>query len=170
MKVRLTPVVLVALPLVLPLWGCQVHEQYHYKSTVHEPATVTLENHWTGEKLWSYEVPAGRQLNVKFMRGARSAERDGYDEMSWSVAGWGDDEGGRPSLMRVPPPSQRRLRMDLRQGPESPVYGGTTPVAPPPPAVNAASAPAPTPAEPVKPKSKAPEGIALPDPKQPAPK
>jgi hypothetical protein len=161
--------VLTAACVLAMLGGCNVHEQYHYVSSVHVPQTVTLENHSTGEKLWSYEVPVGRQLNVRFMRPRRSAEIDVYDEMRWSESALGDDNGGRPSVMRVPPASQRRLRVDIRPGPEAPANRtASTPA--PAPAITAAPVPSAAAPQPASPKSRAPEGIALPDPKQSAPR
>jgi hypothetical protein len=151
------------------LAGCSVHEAMHYKSTTHMPQTVTLIDTRTGESVWSCEVPVGKQLNLSFARPNRSAESDGYDEMRWAIASIGDDFGGSPSVIRVPPPSHRRLEGTLRQGPEARPAGEPRPSAAAP-ATQPAPTPAPAPAEAPKARKKAPEGIALPDPKQPAPR
>ncbi|MDX2131160.1 MAG: hypothetical protein SFY69_03795 [Planctomycetota bacterium] len=164
--------------------GCRSgSETYVFPSTPHTPQTVTLVNTRTGERLWSQEIPAGSQLNMTFVRSYQSAEGDGYDELRWSLTPLGRPVGNaftnsassRTSSMRVPPPSERRLDVDVRPGPEDrPARTAwTTPAAesvsttPPPP--NTAPAAPTAPASPPAP-SRTPEGIVLPDPKQPAPK
>lgn len=161
----------VVLAAALGLGGCHASEHHHFRSTVTVPQSVTLIDVGTGEQVWSAEVPVGKQLNMLFMRSARSAERDGWDELRWSFAAIGDDNGGRMSVVRVPPPSQRRIETEVRKGPElrdaSAIAPGGPTLAAPAPKAEPRAAEAPK-AEP-KPR-KAPEGIALPDPKQAAPK
>ncbi|MCE7974681.1 MAG: hypothetical protein DYG92_10235 [Leptolyngbya sp. PLA1] len=151
------------------LGGCHANEHHHFRSTVTVPQSVTLIDVGTGEQIWSSEVPVGKQLNMLFMRSPRSAERDGWDELRWSIASIGDDNGGKMSVVRVPPPSQRRIETEVRKGPElrdaSAVAPGGPALAAPAPRADAA--PKPEPAPKVR---KTPDGIALPDPKQAAPK
>lgn len=144
--------------------GCTVHETYRYRSTPDTPKTVTLINWVTGEAVWSYEIPAGKQLNVSFDRSVRSAERQGYDEMRWNIGPLGDDRGGSSSVIRVPPPSQRRIELEVRASHELP------PTAERPAPMPAPMGAPPPSSAPAAPASKAPSGIALPDPKQAAPK
>lgn len=157
--------------LVAMLGGCHASEHHHFRSTVTVPQSVTLIDLGTGEQVWSAEVPVGRQLNMLFMRSRRSAERDGWDELRWSLAAIGDDNGGRMSVVRVPPPSQRRIETELRKGPElrdaSAIAPGGPALAAPAPKAEPRTAEAPKTEPKVR---KAPEGIALPDPKQAAPK
>lgn len=101
----------------LALPGC-FHEKYSYASTVHMPLTVTMKNTSTGETIWSYDVPVGQQLNVTFQRDADLADSQGYDDMVWTVSDIGKSDAGRPSTLRVPPPSERRLDLTVRSGNE----------------------------------------------------
>lgn len=148
----------------LSLGGCNAgHESYQFPSTTHTPQTVTLVNTRTGERLWSQEVPAGSQLNIAFVRSPGVAEEQHYDEMRWSITSLGRSPGSvlsttptsRSSMMRVPPPSERRLEVVVRDGPEDrpSAVGAVTPPAQP---TTGAPSQAPT--------------IVPPDPKQPAPK
>ncbi len=148
----------------LALGGCNSgHESYQFPSSTHMPQTVTLSNTRTGERLWSQEVPAGSQLNLVFVRAPGVAEEQNYDEMRWSITPIGRSPGNalsttptsRSSMMRVPPPSERRLDVQVREGPED-RPGAVGFVAPPAQPTTGAPSQAPT--------------IVPPDPKQPAPK
>jgi len=149
----------------LALSGCASrYEKYTYKSVAGQPQTVSIEDWTTGETVWSYEVPVGRQLNIRFLRKADVADSDGWDEMRWNVGAIGESNDGKASTMRVPPPSQRRVRNSIRETPEARLDSFTAaPVDP----VAGSTAPAPAPAS--KPAA-VPEGVVLPDPKQPPPK
>ncbi len=57
------------------LGGCQEGEKYVYKSTPHVPETVTLINTTTGEQVWSYDIPAGQELTVRFKEPGKPHER-----------------------------------------------------------------------------------------------
>lgn len=176
--------------------GC-LHERYSYASTAHMPLTITMKNTTSGETVWSYDVPVGQQLNLTFQRDADLADTQGYDDMVWTVADIGKSEKAKSSRLRVPPPSERRLEMTVRSGNEprttqvieserpdstvaNPAVGhGLYPrtgtpiqdVAPGNPGdpVVPAGAPARKPAAKTKEADKAP-AIALPNPKQQAPK
>jgi len=153
------------------LGGCHAYEHHHFRSTATVPQSVTMIDLGTGEQIWSAEVPVGKQLNMLFMRSPRSAERDGWDELRWSFAAIGDDNGGRMSVVRVPPPTQRRIETEVRKGPELRDASAISPGGPALAAPAARAEPKAADAPKAEPKArKAPEGIALPDPKQAAPK
>lgn len=97
--------------------GCS-HEHYSYASTAHMPLTVTMKNTTTSETVWSYDVPVGQQLNLTFQRDADLADSQGYDDMLWTVSDIGKSNSSRPSTLRVPPPSERRLDLTIRSGNE----------------------------------------------------
>jgi hypothetical protein len=138
------------------LAGCRTQESYSYVSTTHLPQTVTLLNTRTGESIWSQEIPVGRQLNITFVNRPDRADSQGWDEMRWSLTDIGNGLGGQTSTIRVPPPSERRLDVTVRDFPEE------RPQAAP---VTGAPSPAPTP----RPRRQ-PEGIVPPNPKQPSPR
>lgn len=167
MKTALKMLALASLPVVLSC--CVGHEVYHFKSTTHQPQSVTIVNTQTGESVWSQEIPVGKQLNVRFMRRHDTADSQGYDELRWSLSDLGSDLGGTSSSMRVPPPSERRIETHVRNTPElrpeapAPMPEAAPMAAPMPAAAPTAKAPAP------KPRPKA-QGVVMPDPKQPAPR
>ncbi|MFA6046730.1 MAG: hypothetical protein WC718_17230 [Phycisphaerales bacterium] len=179
-----------ALGSALLLPGCS-HERYSYASTAHVPLSIAMKNTTTGETVWSYDVPVGQQLNLTFQRDADLADAQGYDDMVWTVCDLGKVDKGRTNTLRVPPPSERRLEMSVRSTNEprlaAPVeserananaaYPPTGPglfprTAPPTPDAapgNAPAAPASAPTAKPKTPPQTP-AIALPDPKQQAPK
>jgi len=149
---------LLALLSLTTLAGCSgTKEAYRFASYPLQPQTVTLTDVTTGQAIWSYEVPPGRELALKFARGKASAEAQGYDEMSWRVTDIGGRGGGTTNKLRVPPASMRRLDLDLRDIPE----GRREAAAP-----ARVEAPIRSGAKPAQ----KPAGVVLPDPNQPAPK
>lgn len=159
----MTPLRLCFLVLLSGLVGCRSPESYSYVSTAHIPQTVTLLDTRTGESVWSQEIPVGRQLNITFLVRHDTADSQGWDEMRWSITEIGQQHSGRTSVIRVPPPSERRLDVTMRDIPEDRPEGGPAPVAGAPVPRPAPPAPAPRP-------RKQPEGIVPPDPKQPSPR
>lgn len=117
-----------------------------YRSTPHTPMTVSLRNTWTGEVLWTWEIPVGEQLVVRFSGPPSKAEAAGQDRMRWSLMPLGQNFDMLDNEMVVPPPSGRRLEGSLRDGPELASASWSrraSEPAPPPPAS--------VPAEPPKP-------------------
>ena len=100
------------------LGGCSDGEKYVYKSTPHLPETVTLINTATGEQVWSYDIPAGQQLTVRFTSRPSRADELGYDEMTWTVGASEDTTPVAKNKMKVPPADSRRMDMTIRPGPE----------------------------------------------------
>lgn len=111
---------LTGLSLLAGLSGCEGPEVIAYRSDVNTPKTVTLLDVITGEKLLTVEIPVGQQLNLHFEKEGQIAERDGRDTLRWSIKPWGDTSvaGDGASKMDVPPPSLRRLDVNLRPAPE----------------------------------------------------
>lgn len=112
--------------LAATLTGCDVHEKSTYASTGAVPQTVTLVDTGTNEKLWSYDIPPGQQLQLWFSNSRSRANENGFDEMVWTVGPIGKSSGGQTSRMQVPPPMSRRIEGSVR-----PAELGTK--APPPP-------------------------------------
>lgn len=100
--------------------GSGVSNDVHtYLSTPHEPKTVSLIDTRTGQRIWTAEVPVGRQLVVKFMNNG-NAEQSGVDEMRWDIMNYGRSWSTLSNIQPCPPASSRRLEWDLRKRPEMP--------------------------------------------------
>lgn len=133
-------------------------DRYCYQSTPHNPMTVSLRNTWTGETIWTCEIPVGQQLVVRFVGPPEKCEQLGEDHMRWSLQPLGSNHGRLENEMVVPPPSGRRVEGTQRKGPELSsatwASGGmqTAPLSAPPPP----RAPAPAPAAPKAPAPNAP--------------
>jgi hypothetical protein len=102
------------------LWGCMEGEKFTYKSTPHVPQTVTILNTSTGEQVWTYDVPAGKELTIHFLNRPSRTNELGYDEMTWTVGPAGEMPPAPTNRMRVPPPDSRRIDVSVRPGPELP--------------------------------------------------
>lgn len=96
--------------------GSQASDDQHvYVSYPWEPKTVSLIDTRTDEVIWSYEVPVGQKLVIKF---ENHSKRFGGQTMTW---GAGDTDGGRIKLLNeMPVPSYqiRKLSWTLRPVPE----------------------------------------------------
>ncbi len=162
------------------LAGCNGPEQMSYRSTSLTPQTVTILDTVSGETLWTVDVPVGKQVDMKFLERAATAEEFGSDILQWTISPVGQPWQGAVSEVRVPPPSSRRIDVRLRESGEA----RQTPVvqslkSPPGSTMPGITAPEPTaapaaPATPSAPASSAPgapaaPAIVLPDAKQPAP-
>lgn len=164
------------LPL-LPLAGCAWEQvglgyadgRFSYASTPDYPYNVSLVNTVTGEVLWTYEVPVGKQLNIRFLE-AYDAKASGQDVMKWDLSPIGRATNTLANSMPCPAAPSRILKVYVRDRPEN--YPATAqqtaaapatttpapapaPVTPPPadvtPASPASSTPAPAPTEPMTP-------------------
>jgi hypothetical protein len=148
--------------------------RFEYVSTVHTPYTVKLEDTSTGETLWTYEVPVGNTLSLRFLQG-HDAEAQGQDTMKWEVFPTKRVGQGLANSMSCPPASSRIVKVYIRDQPEA--YPTDTVVvrpsvagAKPTPASTTVESPAVT--EPVSEPAKATQGgsmVVTPDPNQPAP-
>ena len=156
-------------------WGMASSDgRFNYTSTIHTPYTVTLVDTSTGDVIWTYEVPVGKTISIRFLEGY-DAEATGKDTMKWDVFPAKRIGSTLSNSMPVPAASSRILKVYLREGPEAFPESATAAVTPPPaapiqPAPAAAPTPESTPAPEAAPApAAAPSTIILPDPKQPAP-
>ena len=156
-------------------WGMASSDgRFNYTSTIHTPYTVTLVDTSTGDVLWTYEVPVGKTISIRFLEG-HDAEATGKDTMKWDVFPAKRIGSTLANSMPVPAASSRILKVYLREGPEAFPESTTAaatpaPAAPIQPAPAAAPTPESTPAPEATPApAAAPSTIILPDPKQPAP-
>jgi len=156
-------------------------DRFTYISTPNMAQSVALRNTWTGEVIWTVEIPVGQQLVVRFVESSSQTEAQGWDLMRWSLMSLGSNTNNLENQIVVPPASGRRLEGSIRKGPElaSAAWAGgygasgyvppappepkaekkptpkaapaATPPAQPAPAAAAPSVPAPKPVEPVRP-------------------
>ncbi|HRJ49015.1 MAG TPA: hypothetical protein PKU91_00670 [Phycisphaerales bacterium] len=85
-------------------------DAFTYFSTSHRPVTVQLKDTRTTEVLWTYEIPADRELVVRFYPGRNSDNPDYPDEMRWEEWEIGRQSGALENKMPVP--NERYRRMD----------------------------------------------------------
>lgn len=157
-----------ALAIGLGVWssaGCSLYrpggsgwsdDAFTYFSKPYTPATVTLVDTRTGENLWSYEVPVGRQLTLRFYKIQKTKDEAMPDLMRWDDYPQGKEQAILRNTMQVPPASGRRLELTYRKTPE---YGPRALLEP------ELSAPPPLPvAEPAEPLSAEPPAAVAPAP------
>ena len=120
------PIVLSALALTLvALSGCtwlqrergsqQSDDQHVYVSRPWEPKTVSLIDTRDNEVIWSYEVPVGEKLVLRF------EDHDKVEPGETMLWGAGDPNKGKIKLVNeipVPASSSRKLSWVLRPVPE----------------------------------------------------
>ncbi len=118
---------LIAGALGLALGGCYgpggpgwSADQHTYESTSTMPWTVDLYDTRTGETFWTYEVPVGRQLVIRFLAGQGTDDAQTPDKMQWGEMDIGDRFGKLESSTPVPPAWARLLEPRLRPTPELP--------------------------------------------------
>jgi hypothetical protein len=116
---------LLALPAVLG--GCWVEggrgnsaDAFTYVSTEYQPKTISLVDTRTGQTVWSYELPVGRQLNMQFFRGDSNTAADflNPDTMTWDDVPAKTYFGLARQRLAVPPATARRIDVALRPSPE----------------------------------------------------
>lgn len=93
------------------------NDSYTYISREWEPKTISVIDTRTGQAVWSYDVPVGRQLIMEFFRGGSG------DPALPDTLRWGDREAGTlfglpENTVSVPTASVRRVDMKLRPVPE----------------------------------------------------
>lgn len=102
-------------------------DAYTYQSTAHVPQSVTLTDTRTGQTLWTYEIPVGRQLTVRFMRDSEPENVLTPDTMYWEEMDLGTHYGYLDNSMLVPNRGGRRLDPATRPAPEMPTAAANTP-------------------------------------------
>jgi len=93
-------------------------DAHTYISRTWEPKTVSLIETATGETLWSVDIPVGQQLTVRFYPDNSDIGGDRPDLMRWQLFEKPTTVGQLGQSMAVPPSSNRRLEMSLREVPE----------------------------------------------------
>jgi hypothetical protein len=147
-----------SLPL-LSLCGCAWEQvglgssdgRFSYASRPDYPYNVSLVNTSTGEELWTYEVPVGKQLNIRFLEGY-DAKATGQDVMKWDISPIGRATSTLANSMPCPAATSRILKVYVRERPENypaKAVASTPPV--PAPSVPPSSVPTPTDAAPAVP-------------------
>ncbi len=95
-------------------------DAFTFQSTEQVPQSVTLVDTRTGQTLWTYEVPVGRQVTVRFERDINPDNTLTPDEMYWEEMEIGTHHGYLDNSMLVPSKSGRRLDVAVRPAPEMP--------------------------------------------------
>lgn len=96
-------------------------DTFTYISTEYSPKTVSLIDTRTGQTVWSYELPVGRQLVLEFIKGDPNAVAD---HLNPDTLRWDDWEpktyfGTPRQQLKVPNATARRIDVALRPTPES---------------------------------------------------
>ncbi len=93
------------------------NDSYTYVSREWEPKTISVIDTRTGQAVWSYEIPVGRQLMMEFFAG-EGTEPGMKDSLRWSDREAGTIFGALDNRLNVPAASARRVDMKLRPVPE----------------------------------------------------
>lgn len=126
---------------------------YTYESSSMIPQTVSLKDTRTGETLFSYDIPVGRQLVIKFHKDHTPEDAAYPDLMKWDDWEIGTRFGMPDKELAVPPASARMLEVSVRKSPEMPEAmragtAATTPASPGGPLIPTTPPSAATPASP----------------------
>lgn len=100
-----------------PGGNMQSEDTFTYWSTPHMPQTVTLVDTRTGEKIWTYEIPVGKELVIKFYADQNPGAHLS-DTMRWDVKDVESKYGRLPNVLPVPDHFSRRVDVEVRPGPE----------------------------------------------------
>jgi hypothetical protein len=95
-------------------------DAFTWYSTPHQPTTVTLQDTRTGQALWTYEVPVGRQLSIQFFEAADPNNMNTPDEMRWQELPIGTVFATLENVLPVPNKEGRRVDWIIRSHPEFP--------------------------------------------------
>jgi len=126
MKVR-TAMACAAAVAILAVQGCYKPggsgfslDTFTYYGTPHQPVTVTIIDTRTGETAWSYEVPVGRQLTLKFLDDYAPENTLTPTKLTWQEFELGTTSGTLESSILVPDRYARRVDVTYRPQPEMP--------------------------------------------------
>lgn len=96
-------------------------DAYTYISTAFEPKTVSVIDTRTGQTIWSYDVPVGRQLDIEFFENDEHKDANLPDIIKWRETYAGNTLGTLSGQsVAMPPASARRIDLKLRPAPEYP--------------------------------------------------
>lgn len=124
---RLAPAVL-ALGLAAGISGCTGNsdDRFEYVSTAYSPKTLSVVDVRTDETIWTYEVPVGSELRLNF-----SPDRTEYGAIEPSASmRYKVFPAGEQGEIPVPAKANRRLDLELRDGPEEAPAPRVEPVVP----------------------------------------
>ncbi|MBX9735597.1 MAG: hypothetical protein K2X32_01610 [Phycisphaerales bacterium] len=128
-----------------------VKDSYTYESSSMVPQTVSVKDTRTGETLFSYDIPVGRQLVVRFFADHTPEDAAFPDLMKWDDWEIGTRFGSPSKELAVPPASGRMLEVSVRKSPEMPEAMRAGASASATPAAPGANAPVTPPAAPIAP-------------------
>lgn len=115
--------------LITGLTGCGVgnsDDRFEYTSTAFSPKTISVIDVRTDETIWTYEVPVGSELRVNF-----SQDRFQYgDNKPTATMRFVEYPSGERGEIGVPARGDRRIDMELRDGPEEAPVPTADPVVP----------------------------------------
>lgn len=103
-----------------PGGGLASQDKYVYESTPDYPQSVVLVNVTTGEKIWSVDVPVGRQLVIQFHEDRNEGDSANPDIMNWQLMEMGNRSGSLDNAMPVPASWSRRIDVFYRKPGEAP--------------------------------------------------
>jgi len=95
-------------------------DTFTYISQPHNPVTVTLVDTRTEKPVWTYEVPAGRQLTIRFLDDYAPDNTMSPTKFTWQEMERGTHYGTLENSMLVPDRTARRLDVEYRTQPELP--------------------------------------------------
>ncbi|MDX2147200.1 MAG: hypothetical protein SFZ23_06725 [Planctomycetota bacterium] len=109
---------LVGLAGCLSPGGTGTSDDIHtYISTPQNPTTVSLKDWRTGQVIWSYDVPVGRQLVVRFYEGD-DPSKPYPDTLRWAEVKAGSNSSPLGNSMAVPDKESRVMELSFRTSPE----------------------------------------------------
>lgn len=100
-----------------PGGNLQSEDTFTYWSTPHMPQTVTLIDTRTNERIWTYEIPVGKQVVMRFYKDT-SPGAYFSDTMRWEVMDVETTGGSLDNILPVPNQYSRRVDVEMRPGPE----------------------------------------------------
>lgn len=100
--------------------GCSgfADDAHTYYSLPLEPKTVTLVDTRTGQTLWTYEIPANRQLTLRFYEDQSPDTPGTPAKLYWQEFDIGTKQGNLDNEIPAPDFRNRRLDWYIRPAPE----------------------------------------------------
>jgi len=93
-------------------------DAYTYLSSEYEPKTVTIIDTRSGQAIWSYDVPVGKELVFRFYPKHDDGNYTYPDMMRWDLWDGGRQFGEPTQKFLVPTASARKIDVRLRPVPE----------------------------------------------------
>lgn len=114
---------------IVSLAGCSTYkpggsgfsdDTFTYYSLSHQPVTVAIVDTRTGQTVWTYEVPVGRQLTISFQDDYAPENTLTPARLTWQEMKQGETGGTLENSMLVPNRYCRRIDPTYRPQPEMP--------------------------------------------------